>query len=43
VPVRYRGFAIEDKFVIGYGWIWMITIALPFIGSVNLKKFEDPA
>jgi len=44
VPVRYRGFAIEDKFVFGYGLDMDDYYRnLPFIGTVNLKKYEDPA
>ena len=41
VPVRYRGFAIEDKFVFGYGLDMDDYYRnLPFVGVVNLKKYE---
>jgi len=42
VPVRYRGFAIEDKFVFGYGLDMDDYYRnLPFIGVVDLKKYES--
>ncbi|MEL7644793.1 MAG: hypoxanthine phosphoribosyltransferase [Anaerolineaceae bacterium] len=42
VPVRYRGFAIEDKFVFGYGLDMDDYYRnLPFIGVVDLDKYES--
>jgi hypoxanthine phosphoribosyltransferase len=42
VPVRYRGFAIEDKFVFGYGLDMDDYYRnLPFIGVVDLNKYES--
>ena len=44
VPVRYRGFAIEDKFVFGYGLDMDDYYRnLPFIGVVDLARYEPPA
>ncbi len=44
VPVRYRGFAIEDKFVFGYGLdMDEYYRNLPFIGVVDLTRYEPPA
>ena len=44
VPVRYRGFAIEDKFVFGYGLdMDEYYRNLPFIGVVDLARYEPPA
>lgn len=41
VPVRYHGFAIENKFVFGYGLDMDDYYRnLPFIGTVDLKKYE---
>ncbi|MDX9863748.1 MAG: hypoxanthine phosphoribosyltransferase [Anaerolineaceae bacterium] len=43
VPIRYTGFAIEDKFVFGYGLdLDEYYRDLPFIGVVDLEKFENP-
>jgi hypoxanthine phosphoribosyltransferase len=40
VPVKYTGFAIENKFVFGYGLdIDDFYRNLPFIGVVDLEKF----
>lgn len=44
VPVRYRGFAVEDKFVFGYGLDMDDYYRnLPFIGVVDLARYEPPA
>lgn len=44
VPVRYRGFAIKDKFVFGYGLdMDEYYRNLPFIGVVDLARYEPPA
>jgi len=44
VPVRYRGFAVEDKFVFGYGLdMDEYYRNLPFIGVVDLARYEPPA
>ena len=41
VPLKYRGFDIEDKFVFGYGLdIDEYFRGLPFIGVVDLDKYE---
>ncbi len=41
VPLKYRGFNIEDKFVFGYGLdIDEYFRGLPFIGVVDLDKYE---
>ncbi len=41
VPIRYRGFNIEDKFVFGYGLdIDEYFRGLPFIGVVDLDKYK---
>ncbi|MBC8336368.1 MAG: hypoxanthine phosphoribosyltransferase [Anaerolineae bacterium] len=41
VPLKYRGFNIEDKFVFGYGLdIDEFFRGLPFIGVVDLDKYE---
>ena len=43
VPIRYTGFKIEDKFVFGYGLdLDEYYRNLPFIGVVDLAKFESP-
>ncbi len=43
VPLRYRGFEIEDKFVFGYGLdMDEFYRNLPFIGVVDLNKYEAP-
>ena len=40
VPIKYRGFNIEDKFVFGYGLdIDDYFRGLPFIGVVDLDKY----
>ncbi|MGV8050586.1 MAG: hypoxanthine phosphoribosyltransferase [Anaerolineaceae bacterium] len=42
VPIRYRGFQIEDHFVFGYGLDMDDYYRnLPFIGTVDLKKYES--
>ena len=44
VPIRYTGFRIENKFVFGYGLdMDEYYRNLPFIGTVNLKKYVPPA
>ena len=41
VPIKYRGFNIEDKFVFGYGLdIDDYFRGLPFIGVVDLDKYK---
>ncbi len=41
IPVRYVGFTIPNKFVFGYGLdIDDYYRNLPFVGVVNLKKYE---
>ncbi len=41
VPIKYRGFNIEDKFVFGYGLdIDEYFRGLPFIGVVDLNKYK---
>ena len=43
VPIHYRGFDIEDKFVFGYGLdIDEFHRNLPFIGVVDLDKYTPP-
>jgi len=43
VPIRYTGFEIKDKFVFGYGLdLDEYYRDLPFIGVVDLEKFENP-
>jgi hypoxanthine phosphoribosyltransferase len=43
VPLRYRGFEIEDKFVFGYGLdMDEFYRNLPFIGVVDLNRYEAP-
>ncbi|MCD4673003.1 MAG: hypoxanthine phosphoribosyltransferase [Anaerolineaceae bacterium] len=43
MPIRYTGFEIEDKFVFGYGLdLDEYYRNLPFIGVVDLDKFENP-
>lgn len=42
VPIKYCGFDIPDKFVFGYGLdMDEYYRNLPFIGVVNLEKYED--
>jgi hypoxanthine phosphoribosyltransferase len=44
VPVHYRGFAIPNKFVFGYGLdLDEYYRNLPFIGVVDLKKYKPAA
>ncbi len=41
VPIKYRGFNIEDKFVFGYGLdIDEYFRGLPFVGVVDLDKYK---
>lgn len=41
VPIHYRGFAIPDKFVFGYGLdIDEYYRNLPFIGTVNPERYQ---
>jgi hypoxanthine phosphoribosyltransferase len=43
VPIDYCGFVIPDKFVFGYGLdLDEYYRDLPFIGIVNLEKFQPP-
>jgi hypoxanthine phosphoribosyltransferase len=43
VPIKYRGFDIEDKFVFGYGLdIDEYHRNLPFVGVVDLDKYTPP-
>ena len=43
VPIDYTGFVIPNAYVFGYGLdIDEYYRNLPFIGTVNLKKYEDP-
>jgi hypoxanthine phosphoribosyltransferase len=43
VPIAYCGFQIADKFVFGYGLdLDEYYRGLPFIGVVDLDKFEPP-
>ncbi len=43
IPIHYRGFDIEDKFVFGYGLdLDEYYRGLPFIGVVDLEKYEPP-
>ena len=42
IPVRYTGFKISDKFVLGYGLdLDEIYRNLPFIGVVDLEKYDS--
>jgi hypoxanthine phosphoribosyltransferase len=43
VPIHYRGFAIPNKFVFGYGLdLDEFYRNLPFIGTVNPQKYQPP-
>ncbi len=43
VPIHYRGFEIPNKFVFGYGLdLDEYYRNLPFIGVVDLKKYQPP-
>ena len=43
VPIRYCGFKIRNEFVFGYGLdMDEFYRNLPFIGTVNLEKYETP-
>lgn len=44
VDIRYSGFKIENEFVFGYGLdIDEYYRNLPFIGTVDLEKYEPPS
>ena len=44
VPIHYRGFAIPNKFVFGFGLdLDEYYRNLPFVGVVDLKKYKPPA
>ena len=44
VPIHYRGFEIPNKFVFGYGLdLDEYYRNLPFIGVVDLKKYQPPS
>lgn len=44
VPVRYSGFRIKNEFVFGYGLdMDEYYRNLPFIGTVDLSKYEAPS
>lgn len=43
VPIHYRGFAIPNKFVFGYGLdLDEYYRNLPFVGVVDLEKYKPP-
>jgi len=44
VPIHYRGFEIANKFVFGYGLdLDEYYRNLPFVGVVDLEKYEPPS
>ena len=44
VPIHYRGFTIEDKFVFGYGLdMDEYYRNLPFVATVDLEKYKPEA
>jgi hypoxanthine phosphoribosyltransferase len=44
VPIHYRGFAIPNKFVFGFGLdLDEYYRNLPFVGVVDLEKYEPPS
>src|SRR5512147_2624865 len=44
VPIHYRGFAIPNKFVFGFGLdLDEYYRNLPFVGVVNLEKYKPPS
>ena len=44
VPIHYRGFSIQNKFVFGYGLdLDEYYRNLPFVAVVDLEKYQPPA
>jgi hypoxanthine phosphoribosyltransferase len=44
VPIHYRGFAIPNKFVFGFGLdLDEYYRNLPFVGVVDLEKYKAPS
>ena len=44
VPIRYCGFRIKNEFVFGYGLdMDEYYRNLPFVGTVDLERYEPPA
>ena len=44
VPIHYRGFSIQNKFVFGYGLdLDEYYRNLPFVAVVDLKKYKPPS